>query len=144
MRWALLIAGGLYLVMFVVGGAQMALSERRRQLWRRQGTKPALMLAAIAFAAGGSIAGALRSPPSLLLAVLGILPMAVLGGRQRRRLRARDDLPPPLARMLEVPMNPLKRIRHPVRTWKAQWAVVGHPIRSRREAKEWEARQLDE
>ena len=92
----------------------------------------------------GSVLAGLRSPPSLLLAVVCLTPMVVLGLIQRRHLRALDDVPPPLARALEVPVNPLIYLIRPIRTTRAQWAAMGHPIRSRREMRAWEDQQPED
>ncbi len=59
-------------------------------------------------------------------------------------LARRDYLPPPLARMVALPTNPLTLLRHPVRTARAEWAAFGHPLRNRREMKAWKQDRRDD
>jgi hypothetical protein len=144
MRLFLLIVGGLWLVLAAVGTAQMLLSALRRRKAHRLGVPPLATLGAMVIAGVGSVMGGLLTPPSLPLAVVCLTPMLVLSVIQRRQLRERDDLPPPLARMLDVTVNPLMQLRHPIATARALWAAFGHPIRSRREMRDWEARQPED
>ncbi len=141
MRLFLLGIGGSWLVMAALVALELVLSPRHRGASRRLDSRPLLTLAAMIIVGVGSVVAGLLSPPSLALAVVCMTPMLVLGVIQRRQLRERDDLPPPLARMLEVPVNPLTHLRHPIRTTRAQWAAMGHPICSRREMRAWQNKQ---
>ena len=141
MRPFLLVIGGVWIVMSTVIAVQLVLSPRHRRLSRRLGSRPILTLPAMVIVGVGSVIAGLLSPPSLPLTVVCMTPIFILGVIQRRQLRERDDLPPPLARMLDVPINPLTQLRHPIRTARSQWAAMGHPIRSRRETWAWEDEQ---
>lgn len=138
MRWLLVAGGGLWLVLAAAEALQMLLSPRHRRTARRFGIPPLLTLAVEVIAGVGNVVAGLLSPPSLLVAGGCLAPMLVLSVIQRRRLQDRGDLPPPVSRMLAVPVNPLTQLRHPIRTARAEWAAYGHPIRSRRELHDWE------
>ena len=141
MRTYLLLIGGLWLVLAVISGAEMLLSARHRQSSRRLGVRPWPTVAVMVIVGCGTVFAGMLSPPSLPLAVASLAPMLVLSVIQRRHIRGRDDLPPPLSRMLQVPVNPLMQLRHPIRTARAEWAAFGHPIRSRREYRSWQEQQ---
>lgn len=146
MRWLFAANGCFWLIIALTSGLGYVFSAQRRRLAKCLAIPPSLTFAAAAFAGISSLGVALlltHPPAGAFLVCLG--PMILLGFVQRKRMSGRDDLPPPVARMIAPPMNPLTQLRHPVRHWQAQWAAFGHPLRSRHEMREWhEAKEKEE
>lgn len=140
-----MISGGCWLVVALAGAIGQVVSARRRRLTKTLAIPPSVTAAALAFAGFSSLGLGLAADPNPSVMVLCMAPLLVVGVVQRRRMRDRDDLPPPLARMFALPLNPLTQLRHPVRHAQAQWAIFGHPLRMRREMRAWhEEREKEE
>lgn len=125
MRWLFVAHGSFWLVAALANGLGYAFSPRSRRVAKSLATPPALSIAAAAFAGISSLAASLLTDPALGLMLICLAPMFLLGFVQRKRMSERDDLPPPLARMFALPMNPLVQLRHPVHQARAQWAAFG-------------------
>ncbi|MDQ6614716.1 MAG: hypothetical protein M3083_08220 [Actinomycetota bacterium] len=136
MSWFLLVLGILLAICFMAMVLQWAFSPAYRRMSAATDQRPwmlgLVLLPAVVFTV------AAFSPEKLGWApVVSLAPVLVAGIWMRRKHRNRTDLPPALRRMEALPLNPLVTLRHPIRTWTAQWEVLGHPIRIRRETKKW-------
>jgi len=136
MSWLLLVLGLLLCSCCVAMAMQLAFSPRYRRMMKATGQPPwlilLLVLPAVVFTA------AAFSPEKLGWApVASIAPILGVGLWTRRKHQGRTDLPPVLKRLEGLPLNPLVTLRHPIRSGRAHWEILGHPIRDRRETRAW-------
>lgn len=133
----LLIACGSGFALMGLAGLISLVSEKRRRTAKAMGTSPAMIFSVVGVGGLFVAAGMVHSGWLYLMGVVALYSVAAWGRKARRGLA---DPPPYFARLDAMPVNPLRRLAHPVETAKGH-AEAWKVRRNRREAKEWKRRQ---
>jgi hypothetical protein len=130
MRWVLLAIGA----MFLWSAVQNIVSARHRRLLSAVGGDRLSLLVMALVGVGATVSALYETPWPFYVAWL---PMFAVAIRDRRRAVGQDLLPPPVQRMLAIPLNPMRMLRHPFSHVRQAWHIVAHPLRDRREMRVW-------